>query len=263
MSEKTRDVTTITFSGPRFNDAGLELGVLPELLAYRRLLLETAKRLWHAESRSRRRLPRGFQESTQFKCYTIENNGSTAVSLKRMVHVNEMRSAGLDGTDEIDDAAQLIDEAIEAIGRDEVLPEWVAKPVLALLARFGATLRPDETVKTQSALNLRPVELTHDVRERIRSFFEDVQQGRRVPSMAIGRIPPKLQPELGVGGTHMMSDAVLQHQPAGYVGSYDPSVRPIWEALVELGENVPAEAWDRVPANLSTNLDHYLYGKPE
>jgi hypothetical protein len=263
MSEQTRAVTTITFSGPRFNDAGLELGVLPELLAYRKLLLEIAKRLWRAESRGRRRLPRGFQESIQFKCYAIENNGSTAVSLKRMVHASELPSAGLDETDEIDEAAQLIDEGIEAIRRDEVLPEWLAKPVLALLARFGATLRPGETVKIQSALTLRPVELTHDVRERIRSFVEAVQHGRTVPKMVTGRIPPKLQPELRVGCTDMLSDAVLQRQPAGYVGSYDLSVRPIWEALVELGENVPAEAWDRVPADLSANLDHYLYHRPE
>jgi hypothetical protein len=30
MSDEIRDVTTITFSGPRFDDAGLELDVLAE-----------------------------------------------------------------------------------------------------------------------------------------------------------------------------------------------------------------------------------------
>jgi len=43
MSDEIRDITTVTFSGPRFEDAGLELDVLPELVAYRKLLVETRK----------------------------------------------------------------------------------------------------------------------------------------------------------------------------------------------------------------------------
>ncbi|HEV7571910.1 MAG TPA: hypothetical protein VGQ21_10485 [Thermoanaerobaculia bacterium] len=59
MSDKIRDVTTITFSGRRFDDAGLELDVLAKLLAYRKLLIETAKELWRSENRERQRLPKG------------------------------------------------------------------------------------------------------------------------------------------------------------------------------------------------------------
>ena len=61
MSNQTRDVTTITFAGSRFDDAGLDLDVVPVFFAYRKLLLEMAKRLWRAESRVQRRLPKGFQ----------------------------------------------------------------------------------------------------------------------------------------------------------------------------------------------------------
>ena len=35
---------------------------------------------------------------------------------------------------------------------------------------------------------------------------------------------------------------------------------PIWETIARLGESIPGEAWDKVPVDLSRNLDHYLYG---
>jgi hypothetical protein len=38
---------------------------------------------------------------------------------------------------------------------------------------------------------------------------------------------------------------------------------PIWETIVNLGRQVPEEEWERVPTDLSKNLDHYLYGSPK
>ena len=178
MNERIRDVTTITFSGPRFDDAGLELDVLPELLAYRKLLIATAKELWRAENPDRQRLPKGFEESIRLKFYTIEG-GSAAVPIKRVSAADEMPLfAGLDRPDEIDDAAQLIDETIEAIGRDEAVPERMPKPALRLLADLGALLRPDETIKTQAARGPRAAELTPTVRERVSHLIEGVYEDR-------------------------------------------------------------------------------------
>jgi len=42
----------------------------------------------------------------------------------------------------------------------------------------------------------------------------------------------------------------------------DESARPIWEVLADLGQSIPDSEWDRVPRDLSENLDHYLYGAP-
>jgi len=41
------------------------------------------------------------------------------------------------------------------------------------------------------------------------------------------------------------------------------SSRPLWQRIVEIGASVPAKEWDKVPADLSKNLDHYLYGAPK
>ena len=40
-------------------------------------------------------------------------------------------------------------------------------------------------------------------------------------------------------------------------------VRPVWERVVEIGARIPREEWEKVPNDLSMNLDHYLYGAPK
>jgi hypothetical protein len=44
---------------------------------------------------------------------------------------------------------------------------------------------------------------------------------------------------------------------------YDPNAKPIWQIASEIGASIPKEEWAKVPADLSKNLDHYLYGAPK
>ncbi len=46
-------------------------------------------------------------------------------------------------------------------------------------------------------------------------------------------------------------------------GIGDVPARPIQEELAELAKQVPPEDWAKLPADLSDNLDHYLYGTPK
>lgn len=39
--------------------------------------------------------------------------------------------------------------------------------------------------------------------------------------------------------------------------------RPIEEILAELATELPEEEWDKLPADLSDNIDHYVYGTPK
>ena len=71
MDDKTRDLTTLRFEGPRFEDHGLDLDVLPELMAYKALLIETAKSLWRAQHLGRERLPKGFEANLSIKFYEL------------------------------------------------------------------------------------------------------------------------------------------------------------------------------------------------
>jgi Arc/MetJ-type ribon-helix-helix transcriptional regulator len=41
-----------------------------------------------------------------------------------------------------------------------------------------------------------------------------------------------------------------------------PEVKPIWEKFEEIAAGIPKEVWDKIPADSSEQLDHYLYGTP-
>ncbi len=38
---------------------------------------------------------------------------------------------------------------------------------------------------------------------------------------------------------------------------------PIWEDILELTADVPEEEWDKLPADLAEQHDHYIYGTPK
>ena len=39
--------------------------------------------------------------------------------------------------------------------------------------------------------------------------------------------------------------------------------RPIWEVILDNTKNVPAKAFDALPADGASQVDHYLYGHPK
>lgn len=38
---------------------------------------------------------------------------------------------------------------------------------------------------------------------------------------------------------------------------YDNTVRPIWDIVVEIGEQIPNSEWEKIPSDLSKNFDFY------
>jgi Arc/MetJ-type ribon-helix-helix transcriptional regulator len=41
-----------------------------------------------------------------------------------------------------------------------------------------------------------------------------------------------------------------------------PISKPIWEKFEDIAAGIPQEVWDKIPADSSEQLDHYLYGSP-
>lgn len=306
MSDEIRDVTTITFSGPRFEDAGLELDVLSELLAYRKLLIETAKELWRSENRERQRLPKGFEESIRLKFYSIEA-GSAAVPIKRIVsHDDSLLFDPSPRADEIDEAAQLIDETIAAVSADRTIPDRMPKTALPLLAALGEYLREGEAIKTHAVRSAKAAEFTCETRTRVERLLEAVYEDRveivgevrsadvdqrnfAIRDSAGMKVPAKFLPEheaeitdalhdhascrisiVGVGEFSVSDGSLrrvlrvdqLNRRAASVDEEYDDSAPPVWQSVIALGASLPPEEWDRVPADLAANLDHYLYGSP-
>jgi hypothetical protein len=57
-----------------------------------------------------------------------------------------------------------------------------------------------------------------------------------------------------------LSEQLADHRAGD---GYDDSVKPVWQSVVELGASLPYAEWDRIPADLAANFDHYLYGKSD
>lgn len=39
--------------------------------------------------------------------------------------------------------------------------------------------------------------------------------------------------------------------------------KPVWQVVDEINAGLPADTWENVPADGSSNLSHYLYGAPK
>jgi len=254
MSDEIRDVSTITFSGPRFWDAGLEADALLELLAYRKLLVETAKELWR-DANGGLRLPRDFQKSIRLKFYFIES-GLEAVTLKRVVSHDDAHSGkSLGDFAEIDDAALLIDETITAVSEWRSIPDRMPKRSLPLLSALGRRLRQGESIETRAMRSSTAAELTRETR-------------RRLAVLSSGSYEPRqeaMTPERAAPRYFEIRDSPVAVLPAyeeeTMDDTYDDAAKPLWQSIIDVSANVPPEEWDRVPKDLATNLDHYLYGR--
>ncbi len=65
-------------------------------------------------------------------------------------------------------------------------------------------------------------------------------------------------PELPVGAE---AELVITVDPAPSgptrYPELDPTARPFWEEVLEIGASVPMEEWEKLPTDLAKNFDHY------
>jgi hypothetical protein len=175
MNKKSRELLTHTFCGPRFEDHGLDVDVLPELIACKTILVETAKELWHRAHPDRTRLPRKFEESLSLKFFEI-GEGSTAVPLMREIEFDPAEFAFEPPPDEFDEAADLLAEAIDSAARDVPLPTAFPKNVMPLFANYGKTLGAGESFALKPVR--RPAAATYlpEVRDRLIQWSQNVYE---------------------------------------------------------------------------------------
>src|SRR5258705_444561 len=123
MKKVQRPLVTHTFKGKRFEDHGLDLDVVPDLYAYKELLVATAKELWKRHHLDRKHLPRHFEASLCLKFYQVQE-GSAAVPIFREVEVTDQTELWeANEPDELDEAVVLVTDAVNAADADGPLPE--------------------------------------------------------------------------------------------------------------------------------------------
>lgn len=169
MEKRRYELVKQKFSGPRFEDHGLDVDVLPELIAYKKLLIETAKEIWWRKHPGRERIQRNFEASLHLKFYRLAE-GSVAVPLEREIEVEEGLLDFEREPDELDEAARVLEEAIDAASADAPLPSDFPKNVISLFEQLGKTLEADDSIEFEpprSARTRKKVVYTQQTRTRM------------------------------------------------------------------------------------------------
>src|SRR5262245_54446384 len=130
-------LTVLRFDGPRFEDHGLDVDVLPEILAYKRLLQATAKENWRREHPDKQRLPNRFVENVSLKFFE-SMGGSTSNPLVREFGAFKPYPMF---EDELGDAARLLQMTIDFAKRGDGVPKDLPRPIIPLSGQLGNTLR--------------------------------------------------------------------------------------------------------------------------
>ena len=166
-AENTVELASLRFDRKRFENHALDVECTQELIAYRTLVLECAKELWRRKNPNRVRLPRGFEDGFRLEFDRVDS-GSAVLPLRR---VRDLVQGELDHGDDFDDAAQLIDAAIAAADRDDLLPERLPANVIPLFRDFGRSLRPDEILFTRARQSNEEAAYTPKARARLAAWL--------------------------------------------------------------------------------------------
>jgi hypothetical protein len=297
-----KQVTVLRFNGPRFEDHGLDVDVLSEIVAYKRLLQETTKEIWRRKHPKRVRLPRKFDAEITLKFFSLQA-GSTGVPLMRELPFTQVPQL-MFFDDELDEAAVLLEDAIRAAGKSEGAPSRLPRNIIPLFEELGKTLREDEFLLVSAGTRDESARYDAPIKERIlawaTSSYSDVvdltgevratdldglkftlrlQDGRKVTGRfkpehetvvleALGEHFSRRMRVIGVGQFAPEDGALKQIIDVERIELIGPEVAsdvglPIWERLASIGAAVPGDAWNDVPTDLSANVDRYLYGRRE
>jgi hypothetical protein len=296
-----KKITVLTFNGPRFEDHGLDVDVLPEISAYKRLLQETAKALWKRKHPTRQRLPKNFNAEISLKFFHIEP-GSTGVPLVR--GAPSKIAPVLPFEDELEEAACLLENSIELASSSDTPPKGLPRSVIPLFQDLGRTLQSDEFIRVSTAPGPGGARFDYRVKTRILSWastsYSDyidllgevrgtdldglkftlrLSDGRKIPGRfeaeqegivleALGEHLSRRLRVVGHGEYSPEDGSLQQITKIDRVEIVEPEPvavhqTPIWERLAALGAAVPKDAWADVPTDLATNVDQYLYGNKE
>lgn len=138
----------IKFVGRRFQDGRLPVGVLPDIEAFRSLLVSFAKNEWLRRHAGRKRVPKGFASSFSLDLVAIDR-GSAVPRLDFSDDACEPCLPGFKGKrgEILESACGKIADLIDKVRcKDESLPA-LSRDQIAALRRFGSCLQSDESIE--------------------------------------------------------------------------------------------------------------------
>lgn len=118
---------------------------LPELPAYRDIVLAVAKALYQAQNPQRQRLPKGFEASFRLVLEGVAS-GSTLPVISRVFEDAAAPPSEPPLADLFDSARDLVERGIAAAASGLQLPDELGREVLARFNAFGRSLAEDESI---------------------------------------------------------------------------------------------------------------------
>lgn len=166
------DFVRVRFAGGRFDSHTIPFDVLPDLAAYRDLVVEVAKHLFRERNSDRQRVPKGFEESFQLGLsQVIQGNSATALAQRLETLEDQPANAaqagfGFPRYGEFDDARDLLDRVIAAANDGQPLPQEFPRELVGKFNRFGQSLRAGEHAELSHG-RTAPVRYDSETRKRI------------------------------------------------------------------------------------------------
>lgn len=303
MSTPTIPLASLRFDGARFADHSLDVDCVGELAAYKRLVMACAKELWHRAHPDYERLPKGFEERLTLRFAEVAAGSAVVPLQRVVTQEQPPldfddefdQAAGLiDEAIAAADADELLPTALPRnviplfrdFGRSLLDAEtlFVRSRHRAAEAPYSAKARKclaewteatfEDVVDATGEVNMANVrggafELTLGPGQApVKGRFTEAQEAEvlaALQSHATTRLRVKGLGEFAQDDRQLRK--LLRVDSVAAAATAEPAfvegVKPIWETLAELGASVPAKAWESVPADLATRLDHYLYASDE
>lgn len=303
MPGKWKEVVRLHFKGRRFKDHALDLSALKELQHFQKMVEDTAEALWRAANPERERIPKNFKDRTRLCLRQIEDGSAAtpleiyieeepqqalwveepgelkeavdlAMEVFKAAHseeplperfpkklLNEYALWGRSLSEEESLEMTKPEHAPVAVspGAREHLSALADAPYEDALEVTGQVLEADVHRKT--------FQLWLDDKRNVRVAFNPEQE-----SLITTALKDYQSVRLEIRGRGLYSaqgilQAVSQVSGIQYVEvgppCFDATAPQIEDVILAISKQIPDEEWNKVPSDLSEDLDRYIYGVAE
>lgn len=146
----------LRFAGGRFDSHTIPLEVLPDLAAYKKLIVEVAKMLFKKRMGTRVRVPKGFEDSFAIGLARVDGGNSAVASmprLRRSVTLASQQALDFSANQaafeypDFDQARTYIDSLIDQVGTAGQVPDDFPVELAGFFNAFGQNLRDNEFIE--------------------------------------------------------------------------------------------------------------------
>jgi hypothetical protein len=301
MKGRWIEVVKLAFKGKRFEDHALDINALSEIIRFKKIVAETAKVLWR-EANRKERLPRHFEDRTKLYIRRIDEGSALVpiecffeedeqliepepVELKEAVELAHKAILAVERDQPLPDnfPRSLLpeyekwgqdlaeDETIEIISPGKEPARLTSKAHLRLVSYAETPYKAEAEIKgevLEADIRLGRFQLWVDEKTGITVDYNPELEEKITSALKdhhTCRLYIKGKGEYSPQGKLQRITEIIESSitPVSEPTLLDLMAPPIEEILSDLANEIPKEEWEKLPSDLTDNLDLYLYGIPK